>query len=73
MITPKEIKALAKAMHQTGIVSLKTPEVEILVQPQAPKTRRKKQDTSLIETGDGTYKGYTEEQLLAWSASPIAG
>ncbi len=74
MISPKEIKALAKAMHQSGIVSLKTPDVELLVQPRPQRSRRKKQaDTEpLLATEDGTFRGYTEEQVLGWSA-PIAG
>jgi hypothetical protein len=73
MITPKELKALAKAMHQAGVVSLKTPEVELLVQPMAPKVRRKKPAVydEPIQPLEAGFKGYTEEEILAWSAPTI--
>lgn len=76
MITPEQIKALAKAMHSAGIVSLKTPEIELLVQPKPIQTRRKRKNPmldlpDLINSPKGDFKGYTEEEILTWSSAPV--
>lgn len=76
MISPKEIKALARAMHSCGIVSLETPEVKLIIQPKPAQVRRKRKNPMLdlpsTPTGNSKgFGGYTEEQLLSWSSSPI--
>lgn len=67
-MTPKEIKALAKVMHSCGIVSLKTPEIELLVQPRPVSKRVRKSKISDDSLPKGDFRGYTEEQILSWSA-----
>ena len=66
-MTPKEIKSLVKLMRSQGIVQLKTPEIELVVSSTAPIKRKRitKQDTTPIQSG---FKGYTDEELLAWSS-----
>ena len=69
----KEVRALVKLMHKEGIVSYKTPELELLVQPKQKQVRRKraKQDDVNTLLSGGTFKGYTDEEVLGWSA-PLA-
>jgi hypothetical protein len=76
MITSKEIKDLAKAMHASGVVSLKTPEIELLIQPKPVQVRRKRVNPMLdtpdtLKEPNGTFRGYTEEELLTWSSAPV--
>jgi len=74
MISPKELAALAKTMHRLGIVSLKTSEVELVVNPNQPKSTRRRKfkpvESEPLLSGKG-YKGYTDEELLAWSSGSV--
>jgi hypothetical protein len=77
VISPKEIKSLAKAMRSAGIVSLKTSDVEITLSSETtlkPKRSRKLKDfeESSFPKERG-FKGYTEEELLTWSSAPVGG
>lgn len=67
----KAIKELVRLMRREGIVSIKTSEIELLVQPQATKTRKRRSKTEGPDAlfSDKTFKGYTEEQILGWSAT----
>ncbi len=64
----KDLKSLVKLMHKENIVSYKTPELELLIQPRAPKPLRKRNkvepDSSLMYD----FKGKTEEEILFWSS-----
>lgn len=70
MITPKTIKELAKAMQSCGVISIKTPEVEIIVQPVAHKARKRRikgmEEAPTKLSND--FRGYSDEEVLAWSA-----
>jgi len=78
MISPKQIKDLARAMHSVGIISLKTPEIELVVHPKPPQVRRKRKQP-MVDTPESLntpitgFGGYTDEEILTWSSAPIAG
>jgi len=76
MISQKELKVLIRTMHSLGVISLKTPEIELVIQPKAPQVRRKRRspiadtpDAPLLSTKG--FGGYTDEEVLAWSSSPV--
>lgn len=72
----KEIKALVKLMRAQGIAVLKTADIELALNPQAPIIRRRKKSVNSNQEpllkGDG-FKGYTDEELLLWSSAPVGG
>jgi hypothetical protein len=86
VITAKELKVLARTMHSLGIISLKTPEIELLIQPNPPKVGRKRSNP-MLDTPDNLnaipnsysavkdvskgFGGYTEDQILSWSSSVV--
>lgn len=59
-------------MRSQGVAMLKTSEIELALNPQEPKRRRRKSGAADLEPllKDTGFKGYTEEQLLAWSSQP---
>lgn len=75
MISLKELKEIVKVMHSQGIVSFKTPELELLIQPKPIVKRRRKADpmTDNPISTNNNYKGYTDEEVLAWSATNSEG
>lgn len=65
----KEIKAIIKLMHKEGVVSFKTPELELLINPNQPKRKRRLSSHPLAEPElVNDFKGYTDEEILMWSA-----
>lgn len=69
-MTLKEIQALAKVMQKNGIVSVKTPEIEMLVQPiQRQRRFRKQKGDPMGLSPSNDFHGYTDEEVLAWSGT----
>ncbi len=70
LMNSKELAKLAQVMHKYGIVHIKTPEIELMVNPTAPirKKRHKSSQSENINAGSNTFKGYTDEEILNWSA-----
>lgn len=73
MISQKELKSLVRTMHSLGVISLKTPEIELVIQPKQPQVRRKRQspmqDVPIVNIQG--FGGYSDEEVLAWSSSPV--
>ncbi len=70
-MTLLELKKLVKLMHKEGIVSYKTPELELLVQPKAPTIRKRRKVEE--DTLSNDFKGYTDDEILMWSAPNTEG
>ncbi len=63
-------------MRSQGISVLKTPEIELLLNPEAPTKRTRRSKGQVFEEPilkDKGFKGYSEEELLAWSSAPVGG
>jgi len=67
-MSPKDIKEIVKLMHAQGIVSLKTADIELVINPMAAPAKRKRKAKAEPEVkANSSFKGYSEEDLLNWS------
>ena len=71
-MTSKELKALVKFMRAQGILHYKSGDTELTLSPMAlnPKEPKKVRTGIKDVPSDpiGTFKGYTDEEILMWSA-----
>ncbi len=75
-MSPKDIKALVRLMRSQGISVLKTQEIELVLSSEAPVSKRRRSKKEVFDEPllkDKGFKGYSEEELLAWSSAPVGG
>ncbi len=75
-MSPREIKSLVRLMRSQGISVLKTQEIELVLSSEAPVSKRRRSKKEVFDEPllkDKGFKGYSEEELLAWSSAPVGG
>jgi hypothetical protein len=78
MLTPKELKKLAKACREAGIKTFKQGDIEFtlsddLSPPESPYMRKKAAQETKMSDPDIETDGPTEEELLFWSSGTPDG